>query len=694
MDAPIRQLLQKNVHFNWGQPQQDAMDIIKETLTSPLVLKNFNPMLQTQVITDASRVGVGFILRQRDNSGQWRLVQCGSRALNGPESRYAVCEIEALGVLFAIQKCRHYLLGMTEFEVLTDHKSLRGVFAKDLASVENVRLRRCMEKLQEYNFKISYITGKENTIADTLSRFPATKATANTGELDEAPCVCRTVQNPYEWCFHERVCSIRSHVDEPDPQLQELIMAAERDQEYRHLIECLKTYKHFEDIPKERPPGPDFWDSIQRGWGLLSIHSTGLVVYNNERIFVPKPARHSIICQIHKSHPGINKSQWRFRRDYWWPRYAEDIDKHIKDCKQCTKFRPSKQMQPLINQNVATHPMEVIGLDLFHSASHNHLVLVDQFSGFPFVQKLPSISTAAVIRAMAFYFNLFGNPRLIIQDNGTQLTSRDYHTFLAKRGINVVTSSAYYPQGNGLAEAHVKIVKRLLEQCDNDWEEFDRSLLEFRDTPNECGYSPGEIFFARRMKTSLPILPGKTSLDTTVADLAAQKRKELRSKAYAKRSSRPLPEIEVGSKVFVQDHEGRKRWKRQATVLSNNGPRGYTIRMEDGSTTTRNRVHLHPAAPIETPDGWTENDLDAVDPDLGNTDNPDHECSDSEEESAPQQPQLTAAQPPALRRSARTNKGQRHHSCSGCHRITNFLNVIDSLNCEDGPQTNQARAPS
>ena len=76
------------------------------------MLKNFNPHLETQVVTDASRLGVGFILRQRDKAGQWRLIQCGSRALNGPESRYAICEIEAIGILYAIQKCRHYLLGM------------------------------------------------------------------------------------------------------------------------------------------------------------------------------------------------------------------------------------------------------------------------------------------------------------------------------------------------------------------------------------------------------------------------------------------------------------------------------------------------------------------------------------------------------------------------------------------------------
>ena len=156
-DAPLRDLLKGKTAFVWGPDQEESFKQVKEILTSPPVLKNFNPHLETQVVTDASRLGVGFILRQRDKAGQWRLIQCGSRALNGPESRYAVCEIEAIGILYAIQKCRHYLLGMAEFEVATDHKSLKGVFAKDLASVENVRLRRCMERLQEYNFKITHI---------------------------------------------------------------------------------------------------------------------------------------------------------------------------------------------------------------------------------------------------------------------------------------------------------------------------------------------------------------------------------------------------------------------------------------------------------------------------------------------------------------------------------------------------------
>ena len=73
----------------------------------------------------------------------------------------------------------------------------------------------------------------------------------------------------------------------------------------------------------------------------------------------------------------------------------------------------------------------------------NFVTMVDQFSGFPMVQKLPSVSSSAVIRAIAFYFNLFGNPRMIIQDQGKQLTSWEFKEFLKNRGIKTSSSRGY-----------------------------------------------------------------------------------------------------------------------------------------------------------------------------------------------------------------------------------------------------------
>ena len=156
--------------------------------------------------------------------------------------------------------------------------------------------------------------------------------------------------------------------------------------------------------------------------------------------------------------------------------------------------------------------MEVVSIDLFQWGSHHHLVIVDQFSGYIYVQRLASITTLAVKRAMGFFFNLFGNPYWVIQDNGTQLVSGEYRKFLEKRGIQCEPGSPYYAQANGLAEAAVKNAKRLMDKCEGDWAKFDDAFAEWRDVPNTCGYTPAEIFLARRTRGSLPILLGKTKL--------------------------------------------------------------------------------------------------------------------------------------------------------------------------------------
>ena len=82
----------------------------KRILTGNLVLRPFNPNHDTELITDASRIGLGFALLQIDPSTNNRyLIQCGSRSLTSPETRYAVCELEGLAILYGITKCRHYL---------------------------------------------------------------------------------------------------------------------------------------------------------------------------------------------------------------------------------------------------------------------------------------------------------------------------------------------------------------------------------------------------------------------------------------------------------------------------------------------------------------------------------------------------------------------------------------------------------
>ena len=110
---------------------------------------------------DASKDGLGCILMQSR-----RVLAYGSRQLKNHEQNYPMHDMELAAIVFALNILRHYLYG-EQFEVFSNHKSLKYIFTeRDL----NMRQRRWMEFLEDYNFTLHYHPGKENVVAGTLSR--------------------------------------------------------------------------------------------------------------------------------------------------------------------------------------------------------------------------------------------------------------------------------------------------------------------------------------------------------------------------------------------------------------------------------------------------------------------------------------------------------------------------------------------
>ena len=106
-----------------------ALAKVKEIITNPAgpMLKHFDPKLPIQMLTDASRTGLGFCLVQmKPGSKTPNLVTAGSRFLSLAEKNYAVVELELLAIQWAIEKCRLYL-AETHFKVITDHQPLLGI---------------------------------------------------------------------------------------------------------------------------------------------------------------------------------------------------------------------------------------------------------------------------------------------------------------------------------------------------------------------------------------------------------------------------------------------------------------------------------------------------------------------------------------------------------------------------------------
>lgn len=129
----------------------------------------YDPQAETVLQTDASRLhDLGFVLLQKpDKSEHWKLIQCGSRFLKHAETRYAMVELEALAIFWAIRKCEVYLAGMSHFIVVTDHKPLETIFNKySLNAIDNPRVQNYRTKLANYMFTVKWKKGKDHKIPD------------------------------------------------------------------------------------------------------------------------------------------------------------------------------------------------------------------------------------------------------------------------------------------------------------------------------------------------------------------------------------------------------------------------------------------------------------------------------------------------------------------------------------------------
>ena len=400
MTAELRNITSPNHSFTWLDIHEKEFKHTKELLTQDMVIKPFHPERKTLLFTDVSCLyGMGYTLMQVDPKTQERfLVICGSKALTETQKRYATVELECLAILVAVRRCDFYLRGMASFEVITYHRSLVGIFKNDIFKLDNARIR---EKLIPYNFKVTWIEGKQIAIADALSRAPVFPAeeeeviyydTAVTYHIKSTCC--------FKKCFPVQLASLTEKANSAYIQLKNAVL---NSNENVPNIQDAKAYKKL--------------------WTRLSISEENncLVMLDSTRTVFPTTAVKEVVKLLHAGHPGINKARKLASQLYNWPGMTNNITQAIKNCEACQQSRPEQSNFPSITELPSEHslaPMQTVATDLFSFQGDEYLVLVDRYSGYLCAYKLRKTETSYIIDML--WFNLLGWPKTIRSENGPQ----------------------------------------------------------------------------------------------------------------------------------------------------------------------------------------------------------------------------------------------------------------------------------
>ena len=353
--------------------------------------------------------------------------------------------------------------------------------------------------------------------------------------------------------------------------------------------------------PSDRRSVPE----ILRGYFPLKAELTlqdGLI-FKGRCLVIPHSQQREIISHLHRTHIGLASILRLARECVFWLGMSSTLKEIVLKCPVCLAHRPAQPREPLLPHELPDRPWQKVATDLFELGGVSYSVLVDYYSNFVEVDRLASMSTTNVVKALSTQFARYGIPEILISDNGPCYASAEFKAFTGRLDIEHRTSSPGYPQSNGKAENAVRTVKRLFQEALESGENPEWALLTWRNVPMEgVGVSPSQIMFGRPSRTFLPqvrsTLTSGGSLD--VPD-ALQRRKVKQARHY-NLGTQSLSPLVSGQSVRMR-LPGQSMWSLGVCVkpLSH---RSYLVRV-NGALYRRNRRQLLATGEIRPEDDLT-----------------------------------------------------------------------------------------
>lgn len=445
----------KKIQIELNPIEVEAFEKLKRVLISEDVLLLYPDFGKPfDLTTDASAHGLGAVLSQNGKP-----ITMISRTLKDNELHFATNERELLAIVWALKSLRNYLYGVKNLNIFTDHQPL--TFAVSDRN-PNAKIKRWKAFIDEHNANVFYKPGKENYVADALSRqnihalendSVSDVATVHS-EISSTNHIERT-ENPIN-CYRNQIIIEEATSDSTrtfimfGTKSRHLIYFHNRDDliervanvvkaDVVNAIHCeLTILAHIQNRLVELFPATKFW------------HSNGLVT----DIFAQEDQREIIVTEHNRAHRAAQENVKQILRDYYFPKMTKMANETVQDCKICSK---SKYKRHPVKQQFGESPIpsytgEMLHVDIFSTDRKYFLTCIDKFSKFAVVQPIQSRTITDLKPPILLLVNSFPSPRTIFCDNEASLKSETIKTLLEHFGISVINAPPLHSTSNGQVE--------------------------------------------------------------------------------------------------------------------------------------------------------------------------------------------------------------------------------------------------